>query len=155
MIKAAVIFTVMTSSVLAQSSQTPATLVAVGYSYNTSANPVTRGPFESVLVQISGTRTYSITTLDEAPRASGIRSGVGRVVLQVSRFTLLAHADGGISSTVTSSLASFSGGCMAVYRVFGKTAPVSNVYLFGAVRIISTSSVATKPSYEFGLAYSK
>lgn len=135
----------------------PTTLICAGASYNTNVKPSLAAGFTSISLQVgsSTSRTYSISTLDFTATTSSMRTGVAYAIVQLHGVTLLAHTDGGVTTSSYAALGSFSGGGILTYNLGHKFKVLEKIYVFGVVRILVVSSTAARPVYELGIGFAK
>ncbi len=133
----------------------PQYFLALGGSYNHYATPPQAAGFVSLSVRIAA-GTYSISTIDLTQTTSSVRTGLARILTQSGNFTLLAHADGGLttgtigaSSLVT--LGSFSGGGMLLYDLKRVSPRLEHIYLVGVMRLLAINATAVQSVFEFGI----
>jgi len=129
----------------------PSAVIAAGATYTNHGTAPSLAGFASVAVQVgTASRTYSITTIDITPKSSSVRTGVGYLALQSGNLNLLTHIDGGLTSTASSAVGSFSGGLMVMYDLGGVSKALKHTYWIGVVRIVSVTGSGFYPVYEAG-----
>ena len=128
----------------------PPMFAAAGASYNGYATPKEAAGWLSVAIQLgTGSRMYTITTIDITPKTSSLRQGAAYMVYQGGGFYLFTHIDGGATSANTV-VGSFSGGMMVMYDLGYLIKPLNHIFVIGVVRIVTTAGSATVPVYEIG-----
>ena len=137
----------------------PSYFVGAGASYNRYATGTpTAAGWTTAAVHL-GSGVYSITTIDQTSTAASLRTGIAKIIAQTGNFTLMLHADGGVTTGTTATaasssvaLGSFSGGGLIMYDLGGLSAKLKGrgFYALGLVRILAISSAAVQPVYEFG-----
>lgn len=139
----------------------PTYFVSSGASYNrySTSSPNAAG-WLSGAIKLGGnsSSTYSITTIDLTGTSASLRTGIATILAQDGGFSLLAHADGGVTTgavagaTASTALGSFSGGAIITYDLGSLFKGMKNkgIFALGVVRIVSISSTSIQPIFEFG-----
>jgi hypothetical protein len=139
-------------------SPNPQYLIGFGASYNKyAATPTAAGWVTAAVATSQDSGIYSITTIDMTQTSSSLRTGIAKLLLQNGNWTLMAHADGGITTgtlagTVSAvTLGSFSGGGLVLYDLGGVWKKAAGVKAIGVLRVLAITSAAIQPVFEFGI----
>jgi hypothetical protein len=153
-----VLLFLMTLGALAQEPN-PTYFIGAGAAYSKYAQPTPMSSgWATVAVQTSASSgIYSITTIDMTSTTSSLRTGVAKLLMKSGNFTLMAHADGGITtgsalagSAVT--VGSFSGGGLLIYDMGGlvKAWKGQGINAVAVVRVLAITAASVQPVFEFG-----